>query len=95
LQCLHHANDCLLRFVVCGVPDCSCRFSWAFPDITVADDAAGDHDSRADAPSARKMNRATNVWLGPDGTEMSIDLMRYHRDAPKEVMEALFGNLFV
>ena len=25
-----------------------------------------------------------NIWPGPDGEELSIDLMRYHRDAPEE-----------
>ena len=34
-----------------------------------------------------------NLWLGADKEEMSIDLMRYHRDAPKGVMEALFVHL--
>jgi phosphatidylglycerol lysyltransferase len=34
-----------------------------------------------------------NVWLGANRDEMSIDLMRYHRDAPKGVMEALFVHL--
>ena len=36
-----------------------------------------------------------NIWPGPGGVEMSIDLMRYHRDAPKGVMEALFVHLMV
>ena len=31
-----------------------------------------------------------NIWAGPQQVELSIDLMRYHRDAPKSVMEALF-----
>ena len=35
-----------------------------------------------------------NMWLGSDGGEMSVDLMRYRRDAPKSVMEALFVHLF-
>jgi len=34
-----------------------------------------------------------NLWLGADRQELSIDLMRYHRDAPKGVMEALFVHL--
>ena len=34
-----------------------------------------------------------NIWLGPNREELSIDLMRYHRDAPKSVMEALFVHL--
>jgi phosphatidylglycerol lysyltransferase len=36
-----------------------------------------------------------NLWLGPDRNEISVDLMRYHRDAPGEVMEALFVHLFL
>jgi phosphatidylglycerol lysyltransferase len=34
-----------------------------------------------------------NIWAGPERQELSIDLMRYHRDAPKNVMEALFVYL--
>ena len=34
-----------------------------------------------------------NVWPGPQHVEVSIDLMRYHRDAPKGVMEALLVYL--
>lgn len=34
-----------------------------------------------------------NIWPGSGGVEMSIDLMRYHRDAPKGVMESLFVHL--
>jgi phosphatidylglycerol lysyltransferase len=34
-----------------------------------------------------------NIWPGPHHEEMSIDLMRYHREAPKSVMEALFVHL--
>jgi phosphatidylglycerol lysyltransferase len=33
------------------------------------------------------------VWPGPSKTELSIDLMRYHQDAPKGVMEAIFVHL--
>lgn len=29
------------------------------------------------------------VWPGPDGTELSVDLMRYRASAPKNVMEVL------
>jgi phosphatidylglycerol lysyltransferase len=36
-----------------------------------------------------------NIWPGPGGEEVSIDLMRYHRDAPKGVMEALFVHLMI
>jgi len=34
-----------------------------------------------------------NIWAGPGGEELSIDLMRYHRDAPRSAMEALFVHL--
>jgi len=34
-----------------------------------------------------------NIWAGPRHMELSVDLMRYHRDAPKNVMEALFSHL--
>ncbi len=30
-----------------------------------------------------------NLWPGADGVELSLDLMRYQREAPKDVMEAL------
>lgn len=29
------------------------------------------------------------IWPGPTGEELSMDLMRYHRDAPRSAMEAL------
>jgi phosphatidylglycerol lysyltransferase len=34
-----------------------------------------------------------NLWPGPRRVELSADLMRYHRTAPKGVMEALFVHL--
>lgn len=34
-----------------------------------------------------------NIWPGPGGEELSIDLMRYRRDAPRDVMEALLVHL--
>jgi phosphatidylglycerol lysyltransferase len=34
-----------------------------------------------------------NIWPGANREELSIDLMRYHRDAPPSVMEALFVHL--
>jgi phosphatidylglycerol lysyltransferase len=34
-----------------------------------------------------------SVWPGPGKLELSVDLMRYHKDAPKGVMEALFVHL--
>jgi phosphatidylglycerol lysyltransferase len=34
-----------------------------------------------------------NLWPGPQRVEISADLMRYHRAAPKNVMEALFVHL--
>ena len=35
------------------------------------------------------------VWPGTDGGELSVDLMRYHPDAPRNVMEALLLHLMV
>ena len=34
-----------------------------------------------------------NLWTGPQRVELSVDLMRYHRDAPKGVMEMLLVHL--
>jgi phosphatidylglycerol lysyltransferase len=34
-----------------------------------------------------------NIWSGPRQVELSVDLMRYHRDAPRSVMEALFVHV--
>ncbi|MES1254000.1 MAG: bifunctional lysylphosphatidylglycerol flippase/synthetase MprF, partial [Acidobacteriota bacterium] len=34
-----------------------------------------------------------NLWMGPQHVELSPDLMRYHRDAPKSAMEALFVHM--
>lgn len=34
-----------------------------------------------------------NLWPGPGHVELSVDLMRYHRDAPRNVMEALFVHV--
>jgi phosphatidylglycerol lysyltransferase len=36
-----------------------------------------------------------NVWSAGDHHELSIDLMRYHRDAPRSVMEALLVHLLI
>jgi phosphatidylglycerol lysyltransferase len=36
-----------------------------------------------------------NLWPGPDRYELSIDLMRYHHEAPTSVMEALIVHLLV
>jgi phosphatidylglycerol lysyltransferase len=36
-----------------------------------------------------------NLWPGADGQELSVDLMRFHRDAPKGVMEGLFVHLML
>ena len=36
-----------------------------------------------------------NVWSAGGGAEMSVDLMRYSTDAPREVMESLFVHLMV
>ena len=34
-----------------------------------------------------------NLWRGPRRVELSVDLMRYHRAAPRDVMETLFVHL--
>jgi phosphatidylglycerol lysyltransferase len=34
-----------------------------------------------------------NVWRAGPRVELSVDLMRYHRNAPRDVMEALFVHL--
>jgi len=34
-----------------------------------------------------------NLWPGADRYELSVDLMRYHHDAPRSVMEALMVHL--
>lgn len=36
-----------------------------------------------------------NVWEGPQRVELSVDLMRYDRRAPKDVMDALFVHLML
>ena len=36
-----------------------------------------------------------NVWPGPGRRELSVDLMRYRPDAPKNVMEALFVHMML
>lgn len=44
---------------------------------------------------AGRIQAFASLWPGPQGAELSLDLMRYHRDAPKGVMEALFVHLMV
>jgi phosphatidylglycerol lysyltransferase len=34
-----------------------------------------------------------NIWTGPRKVELSVDLMRYHREAPREVMEGLLVHV--
>jgi phosphatidylglycerol lysyltransferase len=36
-----------------------------------------------------------NIWRGPENYELSVDLMRYHQEAPNGVMEALFVHLMI
>lgn len=36
-----------------------------------------------------------NVWPGPQRVELSVDLMRYDRQAPKDVMDGLFVHLML
>jgi len=42
-----------------------------------------------------KIQAFATLWPGPTNQELSVDLMRFHHDAPKGVMEALFVNLMV
>ena len=42
---------------------------------------------------AGRIEAFANIWLGPQRIGVSVDLMRYHRDAPRDVMEALFVHL--
>jgi phosphatidylglycerol lysyltransferase len=44
---------------------------------------------------AGRVTAFATVWPGPDGTELSVDLMRYRPDAPRNVMEALLLNLML
>ena len=43
--------------------------------------------------SERGVEAFATVWPGSDGVELSVDLMRYRDDAPKNVMEALLLKL--
>jgi phosphatidylglycerol lysyltransferase len=36
-----------------------------------------------------------NIWEGAGREELSVDLMRYHRDAPKGIMEPLFVHMLM
>lgn len=44
---------------------------------------------------ANRIVAFANVWPGPGGHELSIDLMRYHREAPTSAMEALIVHLLI
>jgi phosphatidylglycerol lysyltransferase len=44
---------------------------------------------------AGRVEAFANLWPGPGGEELSIDLMRYHRDAPTGVMESLMVHLIL
>jgi phosphatidylglycerol lysyltransferase len=43
----------------------------------------------------RQVQAFANIWRGAPQGEVSIDLMRYHHDAPKGVMEALLSHLML
>jgi phosphatidylglycerol lysyltransferase len=45
--------------------------------------------------SEGRMEAFATVWPGPDGSELSVDLMRFREDAPKNVMEALLLHLML
>ena len=36
-----------------------------------------------------------NVWPGPRQMEISLDLMRFHHDAPRDIMETLFVHVMI
>jgi phosphatidylglycerol lysyltransferase len=42
---------------------------------------------------AGQIQAFANLWLGAQKQEMSIDLMRYHHEAPRDIMEALIVRL--
>jgi phosphatidylglycerol lysyltransferase len=42
-----------------------------------------------------RIDAFANIWPGSGGEQLSIDLMRYHRDAPRGVMEALIVHLMI
>ena len=44
---------------------------------------------------AGRIQAFANVWPGPDREELSLDLMRYHGDAPTGIMEALFSHMLI
>ena len=41
----------------------------------------------------QRVQAFANIWPGPGKYELSIDLMRYHQEAPNGVMETLFVHL--
>jgi phosphatidylglycerol lysyltransferase len=43
----------------------------------------------------RRIQAFATLWPGLMGQEVSADLMRHHRDAPRSVMEALFTHLMI
>ncbi|HEX2092702.1 MAG TPA: bifunctional lysylphosphatidylglycerol flippase/synthetase MprF [Longimicrobiaceae bacterium] len=45
--------------------------------------------------SGGRVQAFATVWPGPGGEELSVDLMRYRLDAPKNVMEALLLHLIL
>lgn len=44
---------------------------------------------------ADRIQAFATVWPGPDHHELSLDLMRYHHEAPVGIMEALFAHVLV
>jgi phosphatidylglycerol lysyltransferase len=42
---------------------------------------------------AGRIEAFANLWPGARNVELSVDLMRYHRDAPHDVMDGLFVHL--
>jgi phosphatidylglycerol lysyltransferase len=42
---------------------------------------------------AGRIEAFANIWLDENGTSLSLDLMRYRHDAPRDVMEVLFVHM--
>jgi phosphatidylglycerol lysyltransferase len=43
----------------------------------------------------REVQAFSNLWLGPGRGELSLDLMRYSSDAPRDIMESLIVHVIV
>ena len=43
----------------------------------------------------QKIIAFANIWMGADKEEISVDLMRYHPEAPPGIMDYLFVELML